>query len=149
MFDAVVVRRTTIVGSDYQLDLGRLAETMLFYGTVHLALTYSSVYELLRQCGPDIAIEIVANSNVNAVYVDRYLAVKSDGLGTADVRYQPVTMTILGDKQVQTPYDAVVVKLFQDALGKDGKGRRMARRFLEHVHPHEISKDILAAVVKD
>lgn len=150
MFDAIVVRRTTAIGDDYPFDLGRLAEAMLFYRKVHLVLTRRGIEQLVRKCGPDVAIEIAANSNIDAVFVDRDLGVRNEGTGTARERHQPVTLKILGTNPglPETQHEAVV-KIFQDAIGKDGKGRRMGVRFLRYVRAFDVSKDILDAIHED
>jgi hypothetical protein len=150
MFDAVVVRRTTVVGSDYPLDLGRLAEAMLFYRTVRLALTRGSVTQLLRQCGPDVALEIVSNPCIDAMYVSRDLGVLNEGVGTPHERHRPCTIRLADSSDGKPePHDVAIVRMFQDNIGKPGKGRRMARRFLEHVRSYQPSDEIIQVVRND
>lgn len=144
MFESIVIRRTTASGSPYPLDLGRLAESMLFYQTVRLVLTRHSVTQLIRQCGPDLALEIVRNPNIDAVFADCDLAVRNEGVGSTRLRHRPVTI-----KVVDEPDEDMVVRLFREATGKSGKGRRMAHRFLAQARPHTLPQNLVEAAVSD
>lgn len=143
MFDAIVVRRTAAMG-DYPLDLGHLAEAMLFYRTVRLGLNRSSLEQLVRQCGPDVAVELVNNTNVDAVYLDRDVAVRNEDVGTERERHRLATIRVMDES-----YERLVVRLFRDTTGKSGKGRRMAQRFLDHTRVHDFADGLVDAASAD
>ncbi|MBK6015523.1 hypothetical protein [Streptomyces sp. MBT53] len=132
------------MASSYPLDLGRLAETMLYYRTVRLILTRHSVTQLVQQCGPDLALEIVSNTNIDAVFADRDLAVKNEGVGTAQERHRPVSIKVMSE-----PDDEMVVRLFREATGKSGKGRRMANRFIGQTRSHSLPSNLTDAAADD
>lgn len=144
MFESIVVRRTTSIGSPNPLDLGRLAEAMLFYRTVRLILTRHSAMQLVQVCGPDLALEIVANTNVDAVLLDRDMAVKNEDTGTARERHRPVTLKVMDESA-----EAMITRLFREATGKSGKGRRMADRFLARTRTYDLPADLTDAAGGD
>lgn len=140
-FDAIMVRQTAPPGSAQPIDLGHLAEAMLFYRTVRMILTRWSASQLILQCGPDLALEIVANTNVDAICVDQDVVICSENVGTARERHWPLAM-----KTVET-HEAMIVRLFREATGKSGKGRRLAQRFLAHTRAYELPVDDLTEAV--
>lgn len=147
MFDSIMVRRTSPLSTEDHLDLGHLAEAMLFYRHVYLILTRQSMPQLIRQCGPELAVELVENTNLKGVRIDKDVAVPTLNAGTENERYgSPVTFKVVSapgpislpsetvrsseEEILRLPDEAMIVKRFQEATGKDGKGRRLANRFL-------------------
>jgi ABC-type amino acid transport substrate-binding protein len=120
MFESIMVRRTTPMGAPAAVDLGRLAEAMLFYQRVHLTLTRASLHQFILGAGPDLAIELVENGCVDAVFLDRDFAVLNEGVGTPNERHQPATITVMtevpgGEPRAQTRQD-LVYEFFNQAL---------------------------------
>jgi hypothetical protein len=89
VFDSIMVRRAVPANNRGPLDLGHLAEAMLFYQHVQLVLTRFNMPQLIRQCGPDLAIELVENTNVDAIRIDVALVVTTIDQGAASERYWP------------------------------------------------------------
>jgi hypothetical protein len=163
MFESILVRRTTPSGHKDQLDLGHLAETMLFYSKVRLVLTRWNVPQLIHQCGPSQALEIVTSTNVKAVRLDVTPAIQTVDPGTQRERYWPPVgvKVVSADQPVLVPADedpsisvarlpdeAYIVKLFQEATGKSGRGRRMGNAFLEHTDYYNLPVDDLHQAVQ-
>jgi len=144
MFDRIVIRRTTPHSSPDPLDLGRLAETMLFYRKVHLTVSRAGLDQLLRQCGPAVVIDLVENWNVDFAYLNADIAVRNEGVGTPRMRHQPVTITNLSE-----PYEQWIVHRFQEVVGRTGAGRRLANRFLKHARPFALTTGLVAASRND
>jgi hypothetical protein len=159
MFDSLMVRQTTPSGSADHLDLGHLAEAMLFYRDVHLVLTRGSIPQLIAQCGPDFAVELVENTNVDAIRIDVNLVIATVDQGTERERHWPPTGIKVTqpndplrlpadtvnspDSAMRLPDEAMVIKLFQQATGKTGKGRRMANRFLQKTRKYDLPVDVI------
>lgn len=143
MFESIMVRRTTPMGAPAAVDLGRLAEAMLFYQRVYLALTRASLHQFILGAGPDLAIELVENGCVDAVFLDRDFAVLNEGVGTPNERHRPATITVMtevpgGEPRAQTRQD-LVYEFFNQALdGQQRKARRKANRFLNQVRDYEM-----------
>jgi hypothetical protein len=106
-------------GGPGPIDIGRLAESLLFYQKVHLALGRSNVEQLLRELGPATAIDLVKNTGVDAVFLDRDYAVKTSETASPRATHQAASVRLMikdetGQQQAETRREAVV-KLFRAA----------------------------------
>jgi hypothetical protein len=72
MFELAVLRRTGS-GEDV-VDIGLLAETLLFYQRVHLVLEGGTVAYLIKTIGPDLLLELLDLPCVSASYLRESLA---------------------------------------------------------------------------
>lgn len=148
MFEAVVVVRNSAPGLG-PLDLGHLAEAMLFYRTVRLCLTRGSLRQLINTCGPELVLELVENSNLDVVYLDADVGVYSVNTGTRHERHMPVSFKILERPTSERVYEDAVTSLFREVTGKSGKGRRFANRFMKHSRPHDLPESFTVAAQAD
>jgi hypothetical protein len=144
MFESIVVRRTTPIGASGDLDLGRLAEALLFYQKTHLALTRSNLRQLILDGDPDLAIRLVENPNVDAVFLDRVFSVVTENTGTGRERYRPTSLRVMRQTEIKgkivnrpESHQEYIYGLFEEAIGDTRKSRKRANRFLDHVRAHE------------
>jgi hypothetical protein len=73
MFELSVLRRTGN-GEDV-IDIGLLAETLLFYQRVHLLLDSGTLTYLVTKIGPDLLLELLDRPGISASFI-------RDSLGT-------------------------------------------------------------------
>lgn len=123
MFDSVLFRRQTIGPDKDLIDIGSLVEAMLFYGTTNVVADRELLGYLLERLGPDLFIELVSEGLLTARYTET-----SNGIRTAKDQFgrelhDPV---IISSPQHTFPDElrAICIRV----AGKDGKGRRLARR---------------------
>jgi len=57
VFESICYRRQN--NSSKPIDIGFLAETMLFYDNVHLIAEYAMLEQLVSYCGPDLLFEFI------------------------------------------------------------------------------------------
>jgi len=69
------------------LDLGFLAETMLFYENVHLIADYGMLEQLLRHCEPELLFEFMDEGSLNISYLNSTSGVKTLNTGTSNEMY--------------------------------------------------------------
>lgn len=144
MFDSIVVRHTAPGDGVCPIDLGRLAEAMLFYRAVRLVMTWDDLGNLLRCCGPDLVLEMVDNSGVDTILVDGEVRVMMDlNDDLEERRILPLTPPSIGLDE------ALAVRAFQEFTGKIGKGRRMAQRFLARARYYQSPAELTDAVQRD
>jgi hypothetical protein len=154
MFDSILVRRTALMGASGPLDLGRLAESLLFYQKVHLALTRSNVEQLLRELGPATALELVEYSGVDAMFLDRDYAVRTNETATSGATHQAASITLMtadkktGLQRAETRREAVH-RLFRAAVTDTAKADKLADKFLRHVRDFHFPDHLQDAVVND
>lgn len=76
MFEKAVIRGA---GVDYHVDLGLVAETLLFYGSTHLVLDFGSVGTLLRKLGTDGLATLLERPEIKASYAPENFGVADSG----------------------------------------------------------------------
>jgi hypothetical protein len=148
MFDALVIRRNASAGHG-AVDLGRLAEAMLFYRTVRMCISRGGLRQLIAKCGPETVVELVENANLQTVYLDVDTGIYTLDTGTSRERHKPITFKILDGTYSDRAYEDTAISLFQEATGKSGKGRRLANRFMARAHLHRTPNDLLDAARAD
>ena len=87
MFDRLCIRSTGTLGAAPGLDLGLLAESLLFYGKVHLVAIRSVLTELVRLLGADLTVRLAEEERIQISYCNRFSAVYSEDAGTPRERH--------------------------------------------------------------
>lgn len=134
MFESICIRHNRDTGS--ALDLGFLAEALLYYRTVHICGDRTTLTFLARTLGPDILLELLQSKHLILDYWENLAVVMTrtdPGYGERH-RFETADMP-------HTHLQHVAPELFQDLLGKSGKGRRMANRLMSFVKPRLFSSD--------
>src|ERR1700677_3833847 len=75
MFDSICIRRQNLLGPP--VDLGFLAEAMIFYRQVHLVADRSMLSYLLRTCGPDAMKAAVSEGLLTISFLENMLGVQT------------------------------------------------------------------------
>jgi hypothetical protein len=124
-------RTNTLWGS--QIDPGFLAESLIFYDTVYVAASRGVIRQLIQVCGPEVLVELVERGNLRVLYEHEMCAVRTNNSGSTNELHAPVAVSLVGgEAQNEVP------PIFIESLGKEGRGRRLARRFLDRTEtiPH-------------
>lgn len=134
MFETITVRdRDTFSRS---LDVGLLAETLLFYGQIHLLLDQGSLTALLKTVGPDHLQYLFDNGFAKGVFYRQNLCVIRRN-GFHEFGFAEVTGTTGGNKLKNNKEK--IQYIFEKALGKSFATRKAANRFLGSVHVKKLS----------
>jgi hypothetical protein len=125
-----------------EFDLGVLAESLIFYKEVHLIVGATSLQGLLQQLGPDLLLELIADRYLQINYKDHLFAAFIKGKGTSSTLYDVGTVLAEG-----TDVETVAREAFKLAIGKSGRGRRLAARFCKQAqlisYPETITQSIM------
>jgi hypothetical protein len=78
------------------MDLGFLAETLLFYGRVRLVVDAGMLAELARLCGPEALVAMVRSGRLELSYLANALAVKTENTGMVNELHTPTTFSVIG-----------------------------------------------------
>lgn len=125
MFEKVCLTPRTNAGWGNEIDPGFLAESLIFYGSVYVVATRGVVRHLIQVCGPDTLIELVERGNLRILYEHEMYAVQTRNSGSINELHSPAAIALVGgEAQNEIP------KIFIEMIGKEGRGRRLARRFL-------------------
>jgi hypothetical protein len=121
LFDVISIwdKRTDLPDSPF--DIGFLAEAMLFYGHVHVFAGRVDLERLINAFGPDLLVEYLREELFTLTYVSNATGVKTEnGVHLVDVI-----------EIVSQDLQRIASELMVAAIGKAGKGRRTAKRFLD------------------
>lgn len=144
MFQSICFRRQTSDNTLPPLDLGFLAEAMLFYEKVHLIADYGIVEHLVRHCDPDLLFALIDEGFLSIRYLESMVSMYTENTGTRQEIYTPVTATPHSYKlQEAAP------RIFQQAIGKSGKGRRLSNRFAQRILPIAEGEQLFAGIRAD
>lgn len=120
MFEDICINRQDTFGMG--IDVGFLAEALVFYQRVHVVADGEMFKTMVRICGYDVLIEMMEMGTLEINFIENIPVVSQDydfGLVSSEVfRYQHLAP-----------------KLFQELTGKSGKGRRIANRMAKLVRP--------------
>jgi hypothetical protein len=85
----------------------------------------------------------VSSRRLDVTYLSNSLGIRTDNTGTTEEIHQPVAYHIQDYSALQD----VAPQAFQDAIGKSGRGRRLAHRFTRHVSEMAFDNTVPSAVV--
>src|SRR5436190_16033811 len=87
MFERITVRQRSSVSIGQPIDLGVLAEALLFYSDVVLVADYSVLRALLTSVTPEVVIELVESGFLRIAYEADRLAIVTEASGTSLERH--------------------------------------------------------------
>lgn len=128
MFERLVIRQRSSASLGKPLDLGVLAEALIFYSDIHLVTNSVVLPALLRAESPEVFIELVEEGFLKLVYEMDELLIMTENTGTPAEVHQPVAGS-LGRFDLQ----ALLPNVLHDIYGKSGKARRVANRLARKI----------------
>ncbi len=134
MFDSITIK---INNPSNPLDIGYLAECLLFYDKTNLLIDKDSLIVLFKTCGVDEIKTLIERGNLSILTKGNIL-----GSGqTGDVFFVDLFSAQKVDKHYKVFYDA-----FFSLYGKQGKSRRNAKRFVDLTHSYKYDSQVLVAI---
>jgi hypothetical protein len=127
-----------------QFDLGLLAESLVFYGDVHLILREPSLDGLLQQMDPDLVLELAEEGYLRFHYLEHTLGAITTNDGTPHALYDVGLIQGKG-----RDLESVAHKAFTQRVGKSGRGRRLANRFCKSTESVRYPDGITTTVTND
>ena len=136
MFERITINRQSLDGAP--IDLGFLAECLIFYAKVRVVADVESFRYLVRCCGPGELLDLLAMGVLEIEFFDNMT-----GVGTVQTNIGPVHELVVMDSQV-VRYPQVSRKLFDELAGPSGKGaNKMFNQFARFVNRSSYTKDML------
>ena len=136
MFRDITINRQRLTGEP--IDLGFLAECLVFYEKVRMIADVESFRYLVRCCGPDEILELLRMGALEIEFFDN-----STGVPTIQTNIGPLhdLATITSNT---TKYPQVSRQLFDELAGPSGKGaNKRFREFSRFVNRSEYTKEML------
>jgi hypothetical protein len=142
MFKRITIGRKNSTGD--LIDLGLIAECLVFYEKVRVITTHDSFKYLVRCCGPDEVLELLRMGALELEYFDNQTGIQSveTNLGTL---YKLITFYT-----ERLKYPQLSRQFFDQMAGPSGKGaNRMFNRFSRFVRHSMYTTETLEAVKED
>lgn len=129
MFESIVVRGLEKKGGT--IDVGLLAEILLFYQNAHLLLDWGSLGSLLRAINADNFFYLLDNNFIRTTYFRQSLGTHSDSTTGLTV-HDFIAFEMIGNRERGKfkNKEEIIIELFERALGKSRHARQLAKRFL-------------------
>jgi hypothetical protein len=130
MFDKIVVRAQRLTDIQNPLDIGLLAEALVFYGDVTLIANRPIVQQLLRTVGAEMLVRLLEEKHLRLAISENFTGIVTKDAGTPHERYD----SMLGELQAPPGGGPIVVERaivaddFVSAIGKIGLAQRLAQR---------------------
>lgn len=138
MFEAISFLRQNKSDSKNPIDIGSLIECMLFYEKTTIIADHSIITQLLRFFGPDRLTLLIQEDLLNILYTESFVGIRTETKNNIHY-YDTVECS-----SPQHTYQDELRKICIDVTGKEGKGRRLARRLQDKIqvtqHDHLILK---------
>lgn len=134
MFESIVIRMSSplaIIG-EAEVDIGEVAQALLFYGVVHLVLSESELTNLVQKVGLDSVLALVEEGCLRLSVLRQIPATHAVGTATSGTFDFVTVERCVGRGQLRDPQQ-IITEAFFRATQRKGLSRRAAMRFLRSV----------------
>ncbi|HEX9989367.1 MAG TPA: hypothetical protein VGE45_12940 [Chloroflexia bacterium] len=143
MFDSLAIRPLRMFRDKDNIDVGFLAEALLFYQQVHVAVSKRGLNQLIKICGPDALLELLKSGHLKMSYLENgYLLGQDEQNGRT--LYFPGIAKVPGQSLQEVAWE-----LFIDATGRPGRGKRLASSFCRFVDVISYDESFLDRIAED
>ena len=123
------------------IDLGFFAESLIFYGKVHVVGSHNMLKQIVNSVGPDLLIELINLGVLELSYLETQL-------GTAHItgrEYKIIDFVVISSPD--HTLEKVITRLFIEKIGRQGRGRRLSRKIIPKISTirfdNAINEDVL------
>jgi len=124
MFESIIYRSQSNTNLSALVDTGALFETMIFYGSTNLFCDRGLLELLIRKVGLEVVIALIEEGFVVPYFVETIGMIKAVKFADGHPGYQPDYASFAKEH----PFYPSLTYTCIDATGKEGRGRRVARR---------------------
>lgn len=144
MFKSICISRQNVLTGN-PLDLGLLAECLVFYQEVCVIADVDTFKFLVRTCTHSVLSELLEMGSLKIQFFDNITGVRTLDTGLPAERHDFVT---IGAKRLK--YPKVARDLFEELVGPSGKGlSKLERRFSRFVSRSEYTRSTLGTALAD
>ena len=92
MFDSICIRQQSLgeLKIKEPLDLGFLAEAMLFYQDVHVIANREIIKQLISKCGSDVLFDLLDAGFLRISFLENFDGIYTEDGGTPYEHYTPI-----------------------------------------------------------
>lgn len=126
------------------VDLGSLAEALIYYGEVRVLAKRYIIEELLVKIGPEPLIRLLETKIFKLIYEFDMIGIHTRSIEKEDEIHSPVILHAVKDEP-----DEAFRNLLFSLTGKSGKSRRIAKKILSLVQIIDRNEDLINAFYND
>ena len=144
MFEYITIRQQNALRTGSPLDLGFLAEAMLFYRKVRVIADREVLRHLMVSLGPDLLLEYLEEGFLEITYVENYPALLFRGIGSPLESYEIMTWA--------PPFYSLSEygpELLQKVTGKQERGRPLWNRMEKLIQAYSYGEDVVVQTCQD
>ncbi len=123
MFERLAIRQSSSTSLGKPLDLGLLAEALIFYGEVRLIANRALLTSLLHAATPEVVLEFLEDGFLILAYEADNVAIRTDNTGTPLETHEPIYFSM---PHAELP--ELLPQILRELYGKSGKARRVSAR---------------------
>ena len=138
MFQAITIKSKETSG--LKIDIGFLAECLLFYGQVNLLGDKNTLPELFEFCGIDEVRELIKNGRLNLYVREDIIGASSFGNELYDI--QTWTSESIGQ-------EIILSNTFKTLTGSTKESNSLTDEFLSLTKPHKYNQEVLEEIKSD
>ena len=128
MFQSITFRDQNKENAAKPIDIGMLIECMLFYQNTTVIASQGILKQLLMDIGVDNLIALTEEGLLKIVYTESFTGIKTEKNSVGTEFHSPVIFS-----SQQHLFQDIVRKNCIEIVGKEGKGRRLARRLEQNI----------------
>ncbi len=128
MFERLAIRQSSSTSLGEPLDLGVLAEALIFYGEVRVIANRALLTSLLRAATPEVLLELLEGGFLILAYEADNVAIRTDNTGTPQETHEPIYFSM---PHAELP--ELLPQILQELYGKSGKARRVSARLARRI----------------
>lgn len=127
MFDSIVFKNS--YSHDQKIDVGALAESLIFYGKVKIVGNQGTLKYLLRKIPPAIFLDLIERDIIEFHFLSDNLAVHIRNVSETRNHYSLATL-----QDSKTTYNEHAFTTFKDAASSSPQAKTMAYKFEKKLH---------------
>lgn len=138
MFDSIIIRRS-LPGSP-KIDMGLLAECLIFYNEVHLIADMSMLRLLVENIGLETTEELINRKFLRLSFSPFMTGTRTQSKFTQQESFDYCTFTKVSQNKNKPDFEALFFEMLEKGSGKKGKSRRVGSRIFNNVDIIELDK---------
>lgn len=132
MFESIVIRRHS-TKAESSIDVGLLAETLLFYEHVHILLDGAGLRSLLRSIGADNLLGLLSQRRVRASFLADNLGTRTDTVNNVSLHNYAAFRVVAHPDGRPFKRKEWIRQAFDEVLGASRMTSIKSDRFLRHI----------------
>jgi hypothetical protein len=128
VFERLAIRQSSSISLGKPLDMGVLAEALIFYGEVRLIANRALLTSLLHAATPEVLLELLEGGFLILAYEADNVAIRTDNTGMPQETHEPIYFSM---PHAELP--DLLPQILQELYGRSGKARRVSARLARRI----------------